>query len=249
MLDVERHELESAETLLEELTDNLEISNRAIEQFAYVSSHDLREPLRMITSFLQLLKKRYDNDLDEDAHDFINYAVEGAKRLDMMLSDLLEFSKIGTQESELKYLHSEGIVEQVLLNLKMLIYDNNADVTYDSLPIIYANEYQMVQLFQNLIGNSIKFHGNEDPKVHISVKKEDNEYVFVVEDNGIGMEKQHLERIFTIFQRLNRRQQYDGSGIGLAISQRIVQEHGGKIWAISNPCRGSTFYFTIPIVL
>jgi light-regulated signal transduction histidine kinase (bacteriophytochrome) len=121
MLDVERHELESAETLLEEVTDNLEISNRAIEQFAYVSSHDLREPLRMITSFLQLLKKRYDNDLDEDAHDFINYAVEGAKRLDMLLSDLLEFSKIGTQESELKYLHSEGIVEQVLLNLKMLI--------------------------------------------------------------------------------------------------------------------------------
>lgn len=249
MSDVERHELESAETLLEEVTDNLEISNRAIEQFAYVSSHDLREPLRMITSFLQLLKKRYDNDLDEDAHDFINYVVEGAKRLDMMLSDLLEFSKIGTQESELKYLHSEGIVEQVLLNLKMLIYDNNADVTYDSLPIIYANEYQMVQLFQNLIGNSIKFHGNEDPKVHISVKKEDNEYVFVVEDNGIGIEKQHLERIFTIFQRLNRRQQYDGSGIGLAISQRIVQEHGGKIWAISNPGRGSTFYFTIPIVI
>lgn len=247
MLDVERHELESAETLLEELTDNLEISNRAIEQFAYVSSHDLREPLRMITSFLQLLKKRYDNDLDEDAHDFINYAVEGAKRLDMMLSDLLEFSKIGTQECELKYLHSEGIVEQVLLNLKMLFYDNNADVAYDSLPIIYANEYQMVQLFQNLIGNSIKFHGNEDPKVHISVKKEDNEYVFAVGDNGIGMEKQHLERIFTIFQRLNRRQQYDGSGVGLAISQRIIQEHGGKIWAISIPAGDQHFTSQYPL--
>jgi light-regulated signal transduction histidine kinase (bacteriophytochrome) len=122
-------------------------------------------------------------------------------------------------------------------------------VAYDSLPIIYSNEYQMVQLFQNLIGNSIKFHGNEDPKVHISVKKEDNEYVFAVGDNGIGMEKQHLERIFTIFQRLHRRQQYNGSGVGLAISQRIIQEHGGKIWAISNPGRGSTFYFTIPIVL
>ena len=249
MLNVERHDLESAETLLEEANDNLEISNRALEQFAYVSSHDLREPLRMITSFLQLLKKRYSQDLDEDAQDFINYAVEGAKRLDMMLSDLLEFSKIGTQENELKYLHSEKIVEQVLGNLKKLIYDNNADVTYDSLPIIYANEYQMIQLFQNLISNSIKFRSNEDSKVHISVKTEDKEYVFAVKDNGIGIEKQHLERIFTIFQRLHRRQQYDGSGIGLAISQRIVQEHGGKIWAMSNPGMGSTFYFTIPIVL
>ncbi len=249
MLDIERHDHASAETLLEELTDDLELSNKALEQFAYVSSHDLREPLRMITSFLQLLKKRYDNDLDEDAHDFINYAVEGAKRLDMMLSDLLEFSKIGTQENEFKYLHSERIVEQVLSNLKILIHDNNACVSYDSLPIIYANEYQMVQLFQNLIGNSIKFHGNEDPKVHISVEKEDNEYIFAIEDNGIGIEKKHLEQIFTIFQRLHRRQQYDGSGIGLAISQRIVQEIGGKIWAVSAPGVGSTFYFTIPIIL
>jgi two-component system, chemotaxis family, sensor kinase Cph1 len=248
MLDIERQDHESTEVLLEELTDDLEISNRALEQFAYVSSHDLREPLRMITSFLQLLKKRYEDDLDEDAHDFINYAVEGAKRLDMMLSDLLEFSKIGAQESELKYLHSERIVEQVLSNLKMSILDNNVDLTYDSLPIIYANEYQMIQLFQNLIGNGIKFHGKENPKIHISVKKENNEYVFGVGDNGIGLEKQHLERIFTIFQRLNRRQKYDGSGIGLAISQRIVQEHGGKIWAISNPGKGSTFYFSIPIV-
>ena len=248
MLDNERHDHKSAETLLEEVTDNLEISNRAIEQFAYVSSHDLREPLRMITSFLQLLKKRYDNDLDEDAHDFINYAVEGAKRLDMMLKDLLEFSKIGTQESEWKYLHSERIVEQALLNLKMLISDNNAEVEYDSLPIIYANEYQMVQLFQNLIANGIKFHDNEDPKVHIFVRKLDNEYVFAVEDNGIGIEKKYLERIFSIFQRLHRRHQYDGSGIGLAISQRIVQEHDGKIWAVSNLGKGSTFYFTIPIM-
>jgi PAS domain S-box-containing protein len=248
MLDIERHDHESTETLLEELTDDLEISNKALEQFAYVSFHDLREPLRMITSFLQLLKKRYEDDLDEDAHDFINYAVEGAKRLDMMLTDLLEFSKIGTQESELKYLHTEKIVEQVLSNLKTLIYDNNAEVTYDSLPVIYANEYQMVQLYQNLIGNGIKFHGSEDPRVHISVKKGDNEYIFAVEDNGIGIKKQHLEKIFTIFQRLHRRQQYDGSGIGLAISQRIVQEHGGKIWATSNMGNGSIFYFTIPII-
>jgi two-component system, chemotaxis family, sensor kinase Cph1 len=249
MLDIERHDHESTETLLEELTDDLEISNRALEQFAYVSSHDLREPLRMITSFMQLLKKRYENDLDEDAHDFINYAVEGAKRLDMMLTDLLNFSNIGTQESELRYLHCEKIVEQALSNLKTIIYDNNAKVTYESLPLIYANEYHMVQLFQNLIGNAIKFHDNEDPKVHISVKKGHDEYTFAVEDNGIGIDKQHLDRIFTIFQRLHRRQKYDGSGIGLAISQRIVQANGGKIWATSNQGEGSIFYFTIPIVV
>ena len=248
MLDIEINDHKTTEILLEELTDNLEISNRAIEQFAYISSHDLREPLRMITSFLQLLKKRYDNDLDEDAHDFINYAVEGAKRLDMMLNDLLEFSKIGTQDSQFEYLHSEKLVEQAISNLKILLQDNNAEVTYDSLPIIYANEYQMIQLFQNLIGNGIKFRGNKNPKVHISVKTEESEYIFAIEDNGIGIEKQHLERIFTIFKRLNKRQQYDGSGIGLAISQRIVQEHDGKIWATSNPGGGSTFYFTIPIV-
>jgi two-component system, chemotaxis family, sensor kinase Cph1 len=246
-LNIEKNYHESAEIRLEELTTTLEISNRALEQFAYVSSHDLREPLRMITSFLQLLKKRYENDLDEDAHDFINYAVEGAKRLDMMLNDLLEYSKIGIQESQMKYLHSEKIVEQALNNLKTQIQNNNAEITYDSLPIIYANEYQMIQLFQNLISNGIKFHGENDPNIHISVKKKDEEYVFAVKDNGIGIKEQHLKKIFTIFQRLNQRQQYNGSGIGLAITQRIIQEHGGIMWATSNSGRGSTFYFTIPI--
>ena len=228
MLNVEKNDHRNAENKLEELMDTLEISNKAFEQFAYVSSHDLREPLRMITSFLQLLKRRYSDDLDEDANDFINYAVEGAKRLDMMINDLLEFSEIGTKERELKYLRSDKIVEQVLTNIETLIKDTNADVTYDSLPIIYANEYQMIQLFQNLIENGIKFHGKNRPKIHISAKKGDNEYIFAVKDNGIGIEKQHLERIFTIFQRLHPRREYDGSGIGLAISQRIIKSTEGK---------------------
>ncbi|HEX7468484.1 MAG TPA: PAS domain S-box protein [Methanobacterium sp.] len=247
MLSIEKYDHEMAENKLEELIDSLEISNKAIEQFAYVSSHDLREPLRMITSFLQLLKRRYANELDDDANDFINYAVEGAKRLDMMINDLLEFSEIGTKERELEYLHSDKIVKQVLTNLETKIRDTNAEITYDSLPIIYANEYQMIQLFENIIDNAIKFRGRENPKIRISAKKEADEYIFAVKDNGIGIEKQHLERIFNIFQRLHSRGKYYGSGMGLSISQRIIQEHKGKIWAISTPGKGSTFYFTIPI--
>ena len=246
-LSIEKNDHAMAENKLEELIDTLEISNRAIEQFAYVSSHDLREPLRMITSFLQLLKRRYAYELDDDANDFINYAVEGAKRLDMMINDLLEFSEIGTKERELKYLHSDKIVEQVLTNLGTKIEDTNAEITYDSLPIIYANEYQMIQLFENIIDNAIKFSSRKNPRIHISAKKGHDEYIFAVKDNGIGMEKQHLERIFNIFQRLHTRGKYGGSGIGLAISERIIQEHKGKIWATSTLGKGSTFYFTIPI--
>jgi two-component system, chemotaxis family, sensor kinase Cph1 len=144
-------------------------------------------------------------------------------------------------------LHSDKIVEQVLTNLETLIKDNNADATHDSLPIIYANEYQMIQLFQHIINNGIKFHGKNRPKIHISAKKGDNEYIFAVKDNGIGIDKQHLERIFNIFQCLHPRREYHGSGIGLAISQRIIREHRGKIWAMSTPGKGSTFYFSIPI--
>jgi chemotaxis family two-component system sensor kinase Cph1 len=247
MLNIEIDDHETAEMKLEKLIDNLEISNKELERFAYVSSHDLREPLRMITSFLQLLQKRYAPDLDEDANDFINFAVEGAKRLDMMINDILEYSKVGNTEKELKYLHTEKIIKQVLHSLKTLIEDNNAIVTYDPLPLIYANEHQMVQLFQNLIGNGIKYHGKNYPKIYISVEKKAEEYIFSVKDNGIGIDQQHLERIFTIFQRLHTREEYAGTGIGLAISQRIIQQHGGKIWAESELGKGTTFYFTIPI--
>ncbi len=230
MLNIEINDHEKAEIKLGNLISELEISNKELEQFAYVSSHDLKEPLRMITSFLQLLQRRYADDLDEDANDFINFAVEGAKRLNMMIDDLLEYSRIGSKEREFKYIHSEKIVEMVLINLKTQIEDKNAIVTYDSLPIIYVNDYQMVQLFQNLISNAIKYNNQKIPKVHISVVKKDKEYVFSIKDNGIGIDKNHLERIYTIFQRLHTREEYDGTGIGLAISLRILQQHGGKIW-------------------
>ena len=200
----------------------------------------------MITSFLQLLKKNYEDNLDENANNYIKYAMDGAKRLDLMINDLLEFSLIGNQKRELKYLNSQKIVELVLLNLKPLINDTNAIITHDQLPLIYANDQQMVQVFQNLIGNAIKYRDKENPEIHISAEKLDNEYIFAVKDNGIGIDQQHLERIFTIFQRLHTQEEYGGTGIGLAISQKIIEQHRGKIWAESEPGKGTTFYFTIP---
>jgi two-component system, chemotaxis family, sensor kinase Cph1 len=235
-----------AEEKLERIMNDLKRSNKELEQFAYVSSHDLKEPLRMITSFLQLLQKRYSADLDDDANDFINFAVEGAKRLDIMINDLLEYSRIGNKEREFEYLQGEKILETVLTNLKTSIEDNNVIITHDPLPLIYANNQQMVQLLQNLISNAIKYHSKEDPKIHISADILDDEYVFSIKDNGIGIDQKHLERIFTIFQRLHSRDEYEGTGIGLAISQKIVQKHHGKIWAESKLEKGTTFYFTIP---
>ena len=246
ILNVEIDDYEKAEIKLENLIDELKISNIELEQFAYISSHDLKEPLRMITSFLQLLQKKYADNLDENANEFINFAIDGAKRLDLLINDLLEFSRIGSQERELKYLNSEKIVELVLINLKLLIQDNNVKITRDPLPSIYANDQQIVQLFQNLISNAIKYRSEKNPEIHISSNKLDNEYIFSVKDNGIGIDKKHLEQIFTIFQRLHTRGKYAGTGIGLAISEKIVQQHHGKIWAESKLGKGTTFYFTLP---
>ena len=245
LLNVEIDDYEKAEIKLVKLIENLKSSNRELEQFAYVSSHDLKEPLRMITSFLQLLQRRYADKLDQDANDFINFAVEGAKRMNNMINDLLNYSRIGSTEIEFEYLESEKIVETVLNNLEKLIEDTNAIITYDPLPLIYANEQMMIQLFQNLIGNALKYH-RETPEIHISATKEKDEYVFAIKDNGIGIDPNHIARIFTIFQRLHSREEYEGTGIGLAISLRILQKHHGIIWAESELGKGTTFYFTIP---
>ncbi len=246
MLNVEINEHEEAEIKLEKLIEKYKISNQELEQFAYVSSHDLKEPLRMITSFLQLLQQRYSDELDDDANDFINYAVDGAKRMDMMINDLLEYSKIGSTERKYEYLQSEKILEKVLKNLKPTIEKTNSIITQDPLPLIYANEYMMIQLFQNIISNAIKYNGEKTPEVHISAENIDDEYIFSVKDNGIGIDQKHLEKIFKIFQRLHTREQYEGTGIGLAISKRIIQKHRGKIWVESELGKGTTFYFTIP---
>ena len=246
MLNVEINDHEKVEIKLEKLIEKYKISNQELEQFAYVTSHDLKEPLRMITSFLQLLQKRYSDELDEEANDFINYAVDGAKRMNMMINDLLEYSRIGSTERKYQYLQTEKILETVLTNLKPSIEEANAIITHDPLPLIYANEYMMIQLFQNIISNAIKYRGEETPKIHVSTDYIDEEYIFSITDNGIGIDQKYLERIFKIFQRLHTHEKYEGTGIGLAISKRIIQKHRGKIWAESELGKGTTFYFTIP---
>lgn len=246
LLNVEIGDHLKAETKLKNLIEKYKQSNEELEQFAYIASHDLKEPLRMITSFLQLLQKRNEDDLDKDAIDFINYAVEGAKRMDAMINDLLDYSRISNEEHSFEYVYCEEILETVLLNLKTLIDDTNAVVTHDPLPLIFSNTPQMTHLFQNIIDNSIKYRGDRTPKIHISVEDNDNEYLFTITDNGIGIDEKHLKRIFTIFKRLHSREEYDGTGIGLSISKKIVEKHRGKIWAESEVGKGSKFYFTIP---
>lgn len=237
---------EKLEEKVQERTKALEQSNKELQQFAYVASHDLKEPLRMITSFLQLLERRYSDQLDQDANDFIGFAVEGAKRLDNMINDLLEFSKVTRKKIEFNKVDLNGVLEQTSLNLKLAIENNYAEITYDALPTICGDENLLVLLFQNLISNSIKYRSNETPKIDISVTNESNQYIFAIKDNGIGMSREHLDRIFTIFQRLHTKDEYEGTGIGLAIAQKIVQQHEGNIWAESEPGKGSIFYFTIP---
>jgi two-component system, chemotaxis family, sensor kinase Cph1 len=237
---------ESLEEQVEQRTEELAKSNADLKQFAYVASHDLREPLRMITSFLQLLERRYKDELDEDANEFIGFAVDGAKRLDNMIMDLLEYSRVANKEIQFTDVDLEEVIDKIKSNLNILIEEHSATINYDSLPTIRSDENQMLILLQNLISNAIKYRSEETPQIHISAEKQANQYIFGVKDNGIGIDPKHLERIFTIFQRLHTHEEYEGSGIGLSIAQRIVHQHGGEIWAESLPEQGSTFYFTIP---
>ena len=246
ILNVEIGDYEKAEIKLENLIEKLKNSNKELEQFAYITSHDLREPLRMITSFLELLKNEYGNDLDLEANKFIDYAVDGAQRMDAMIKDLLDYSRISNQERKFEYLKSEEILNTTLINLKSVITDSGANITHGPLPLIYANNQQMIQLFQNLIGNAIKYRGKEKPEIQISYEDVDDQYIFSIKDNGIGIDEKHLNKIFNIFHRLHTSEEYEGTGIGLAISEKILEKHRGKIWAESEPGKGTIFYFTIP---
>jgi len=235
-----------AEKKLKIAFKDLERSNKELEQFAYVASHDLQEPLRMVASYTQLLEKRYKNKLDGDALDFINYAVAGANRMQRLINDLLSYSRVGTRGEPFKPVSSLAALGQARINLNAAIMENHALVTNDDLPEVLADGSQLVQLFQNLIGNAIKFHKpDEAPRVHVSAKKVSKNWVFSVHDDGIGIEPQYFERIFTIFQRLNPGEDYQGTGIGLSICKKIVERHAGKIWVESQPDQGSTFYFTL----
>jgi len=240
----ERKQVQQA---LQHHAEELERSNAELEQFAYVASHDLQEPLRMITSYSQLLERRYRDRLDGDALEFIDYVVDGAKRMQELINDLLAYSRVGTRGREFESVDVEAVYKRVLGNLQLAIEEQHAEVSHDPLPMVQGDGLQLVQLFQNLIANAIKFHGDAQPKVHVSVESGNDEATFCVHDEGIGIEPQYVERIFQVFQRLHGKGRYPGTGIGLAICKKIVERHGGRIWVESQPGQGSKFYFTLPL--
>ena len=244
-LKIEIEDHKKTEVTLEKYLTELKRSNKELQQFAYVASHDLQEPLRMVSSFTQLLAKKYKGQLDSDADEFIKYAVDGAQRMQMLINDLLAYSRVSSRVEEFQLVDLEKAFNESLQNLKVSIDDNDARITCDSLPTIVADQSQIIQLFQNLIGNAIKFRSNETPEIHIAVEEGEDEWIFRVIDNGIGIDSQHNERIFRVFQRLHERDSYPGTGIGLSICEKIVERHGGDIWVDSKLGNGSTFSFTI----
>lgn len=231
---------------LKKMADELTRSNKDLKEFAYVVSHDLKEPLQVIKGFLMLFKKRYKDKLDEKANEIIRFTVDGAKRMQELIKDLLEYSQVGTKGKEFKPADCSLILNKAISNLKVSIEENGAVVTHDILPTVMADAIQLSSLFQNLIGNAIKFHGSEAPMVHISTERKGDEWLFSVRDNGIGIDPKFADRIFAVFQRLHSSDEYPGTGIGLAICKKIVEHHGGRIWVESEPGKGATFYFTIP---
>lgn len=247
MVSEEITERRKAQEKLQQLNEELIQSNRDLEQFAYVASHDLQEPLRTVTSYAQLLARKYQGNLDAKADKYINYIVEGAARMQQLIEDLLEFSRVGTRAKKLVPTNCENVINQVLENLKIAIAESRTRVTHDPLPTVMGDETQLIQLFQNLIGNAIKFRGEEVPRVYISVEQREKEWLFSIRDNGIGIETEYFDRIFTIFQRLHSKSEYPGTGIGLAVCKKIVERHGGRIWVESEPSAGTTFHFTIRV--
>jgi len=235
-----------AEDKLRGVRAELERSNKDLEQFASTASHDLQEPLRMVASYTQLLGERYEGQLDEKAKKYIAYAVDGAIRMQRLVNDLLTYSRVSTRGNPIEPTDSHSILGEAIRNLATTIEESKAIVTNEELPMVRADASQLVQLFQNLLANAIKFRGEDFPRVHVSAQDEGCEWVFSVRDNGIGIDRQYADRIFVIFQRLHTRQEYPGTGIGLAVCKRIVERHGGKIWFESEPGKGSTFFFTVP---
>lgn len=246
LLKLEIQERKRTEEALARRSEELARSNAELEQFAYVASHDLQEPLRMVSSFAQLLALRYEDVFDAKAKEYIRYAVDGAKRMQMLIQDLLAYSRVGTQTKAFVPVEFDAIVRSAINNLREAIAESGAQVTYNSMPTLLADDTQMLQLFQNLIANAVKFRGEQSPRIHIGAEPEDGQWRFSFRDNGIGIDPRHSNRIFLIFQRLNSRREYVGTGIGLAICKKIVDRHGGKIWVESEPGKGTTFFFTLP---
>ena len=236
----------AAEATLFQKVDELHRSNEELGQFAYIASHDLQEPLRMVASYTQLLSRRYKGQLDDDADEFIAYAVDGASRMQRLIEDLLSYSRVGTKGTDLFATSSETALEKALMNLRLSLEETGAEVTHDPLPNVMADEVQLIQLFQNLVGNAIKYQSSGAPRVHVSaVRTAPKRWNFSVKDNGLGIDPQYFEKIFGMFQRLHRRDEFAGTGIGLAICKKIVERHGGTISVESNPGEGSTFHFAL----
>ncbi len=239
-------ELRRAHDELARKAQELERSNSELEQFAYVASHDLQEPLRMVSSYTQLIMRRYGERLDGDAKEFMNYVVDGAARMKQLIEDLLAYSRVGTKGKEFREIELEASLKRAVTNLRAAIQESGASVTWDALPRVSADDAQLAQLFQNLIGNALKFRGPSVPRIHVSCSEREGEFEIVVSDNGIGIEPQYFERIFMVFQRLHTKGDYPGTGIGLAICKKVVERHGGRIWVDSALGEGSRFHFTLP---
>jgi len=239
-------ERQRAERILARQARDLERTRRELEQFAYVVSHDLQEPLRMVSSYLQLLDRRYKDKLDSDAEDFINFAVDGAQRMHKLIADLVSYSRINTRGSEFAPTDFNHVLDGALASTNESVRESAAIITRDALPTLVADGGQMEQLFRHLIDNALKFQNGRRPRVHIGAERRANEWTFFVRDNGIGIDPELVDRIFLVFQRLHGRGEYPGTGMGLAICRRIVERRGGRIWVESELGKGSTFYFTMP---
>jgi light-regulated signal transduction histidine kinase (bacteriophytochrome) len=245
-LKAETTERKRAEDVLAQKAEELERSNAELEQFAYVASHDLQEPLRKIKSFTELFAKRFKGKFDEKADTYIYYIVDGAGRMQGLIKDLLSYSRVSTRGEPFKMTNFDYVLRSAINDCEIAIKESNAEITYDKLPTVAADESQLIRVLQNLIGNAIKFRGENIPRIHISAEEGHHEWTFSVQDNGIGIETQYYDRIFEIFKRLHGKEEHPGSGIGLSISKRIVERHGGRIWVESKPGKGSTFKFALP---
>jgi light-regulated signal transduction histidine kinase (bacteriophytochrome) len=222
-------------------------TNTNLEQFAYIASHDMQEPLRKITAYIDLFRMKYTDKLDDEAGKLINVISDGAARMSGLIKDLLIYSRINSTPAALTPVDLNQILVGVQNDLELIIAEKKAEIVGRDLPVVNANPIHMHRLFQNLISNALKFNGSDKPRVEISAKRQGEDWVVSISDNGIGIEKNDIQRIFQIFQRLHDRHRYPGSGIGLAVCAKIVEQHGGKIWAESTPGAGSTFFFSLPV--